>query len=56
MMAVIINELDVVVSEPPRTGPPGAATAAPSLPVPTARDLAGVIRHLAERAERTRAD
>jgi hypothetical protein len=56
-MSVIINQLDVVVTpEPAQAGPP--ASPAPPLPppVPTPLDLRDVVRHLAERADRTRAD
>jgi hypothetical protein len=56
-MTVIINQLDVVVTpEPPAAGPPDSAATPPPPPVPTPLDLRDVVRHLAERADRTRAD
>ena len=56
-MSVIINQLDVVVTpEPPSAGPPDSAATPPPPPVPTPLDLRDVVRHLGERAERTRAD
>jgi hypothetical protein len=56
-MTVIINQLDVVVTpEQPSVGPPDSAATPPAPPVPTPLDVRDVLRHLADRAERTRAD
>jgi hypothetical protein len=56
-MSVIINQLDVVITpEPPSVGPPDSASPPPTPPVPTPLDLRDVVRHLAERADRARAD
>jgi hypothetical protein len=56
-VSVIINQLDVVVMpEPPTAGPPDSAAPPPAPPTPTPLDLRDVVRHLAERADRTRAD
>jgi hypothetical protein len=54
-MPVIINELDVVV-EPQPAETITAAAAGSSGPVPTVQDIAQVMRYLAERRERVRAD
>jgi hypothetical protein len=56
-MAVVINQLDVVVDpEPAPAGPPDSAASTPPPPTPTPLDVRDVIRHLVERADRTRAD
>lgn len=54
-MPVIINELDVVV-EPDRTAAQPSEAPSQTAAGLTARDLAQVVRHLVERAERVRAD
>lgn len=55
-MSVIINQLEVVtVPEPPPSPAPKAAHAR-SAPGPTPFELRAVIRHLAYRADRVRAD
>jgi hypothetical protein len=55
-MTVIINELEVIAEqEPPPTGPP----ASPTRPRPVGLspyELRAALHHLADRAERVRAD
>ncbi|MGE0796581.1 MAG: hypothetical protein AB7O29_14720 [Acidimicrobiia bacterium] len=52
-MPVVINELDLVVEEPPRAPTPAVP---PPAPAPTARDIDDVARHLEARRARVRAD
>ncbi|ETT24108.1 hypothetical protein RAJCM14343_1498 [Rhodococcus aetherivorans] len=56
-MSVIINELEVITTaEPAPNGPVNSPARIPPAAAPTPSDLRAVIRHLADRAERVRAD
>ena len=56
-MSVIINELEVVtVPEPPPSAPPNSPAPRPPAPGPTPFEMRAIIRHLAHRADRVRAD
>lgn len=56
-MSIIINELEVITTpEPPPTGPVDSAVRTAPSAGPTPFDLRAVIRHLADRADRVRAD
>ena len=56
-MSVIINELEVVtVPKPPPSAPPNSPAPRPPAPGPTPFEMRAIIRHLAHRADRVRAD
>jgi hypothetical protein len=56
-MSVIINELEVVTdAEPPPSAPPNSPAPPRPAPGPTPFELRAVVRHLAHRADRVRAD
>ncbi len=56
-MSVIINELEVITApEPPATGASASRPQRPAPSGPTPFELRAVLRHLADRVERARAD
>lgn len=56
-MSVIINELEVATREPePPTGSPEAPTRPPRPSALTPMELASLLRHMSDRAQRVRAD
>jgi hypothetical protein len=55
-VSVIINELEVTTTQEPPSAPPNSPTSAPLGAPPTPFELRAVIRHLAERSDRVRAD
>jgi hypothetical protein len=56
-MSVVINELEVVATpESPPRGPGPALPPQPPAPAPTPFEMRALLRHVADRADRARAD
>lgn len=55
-MSVIINELEITTTPEASSPPPNAPTQAPPAAPLTPFELRAVLRHLAERSDRVRAD
>jgi hypothetical protein len=55
-VSVIINELEVLVAPEQAPQGPGPREPASQEPAPTAFELRALLRHIADRAERVRAD